>query len=132
MRKKQCHRCNNENFLAVTSDPEIPCPCCGCQYGSIVVSIPSITPSRLKIISDIDISEPLDITLTKIVAFFIGNGMSVADVAKQLGTSRATIYARLKKYNLLKTQSNDPFQLHINAMDDFTSGKSTHKISRNL
>jgi len=124
MKKLQCHRCGNDKFLAISNNPEIPCPCCGCQYGGIVMSIPTITPERLLTPIDIDKVDTLDFTCAKIIAYYIAKGLSVSKVARQLGLTRATIYKKLRKYKMLQTKPNTPFRLNIQATDAFASGQT--------
>jgi len=117
MKKLHCHRCGNESFLVLTENDNIPCPCCSCQYGGIVLTVPTITPERLVIADSIDIFQPLDLITTQLIAFFLGHGMTVTNCARQMGITRATIYARLKKHNLLQFKKTKPPTLSFNDSD---------------
>ncbi len=117
MRKNRCHRCDNSEFLILQEKYEFPCPCCGCLYGSLPLPIPTIQPHRLLSPAVIDINQPLDKITAEIMARFLSNGMTVSQCSRQLGITRATVYAKIKKYNLLDRTVYESSTIQINEAD---------------
>jgi len=69
----------------------------------------------------------MDRIVAEVAAFFIKNGMTVSDVSRQLGITRATVYAKLRKYDLF--YRNEEFKPTITPSDGDLL-QSSHCIER--
>ena len=123
LKKLQCHRCGNSKFLVLTQTDDFPCPCCGCQYGGIVLPIPTLTPERVFAPCEIDIHSPIDLITAQLMAFFFKGGMPVSTLARQMGVARATVYSKLKKYGYFRTDPSTGFTANIMTCDVEAAGR---------
>ena len=130
MRKFPCHRCGAEKYLVLHNGNDFPCPCCGCLYGSVPLPIPTIQPQRVLRPAIIDISQPIDKISAELMAYFLSNGRTVSEVARQMGITRATVYSKLKKYDLFHAEVSQDFKIHINAADFQAMGLRYRKSDR--
>ena len=60
------------------------------------------------------------------MANFLSNGMSVSSVARQMGITRATVYSRLRKYDLIKPDEDLKVRLNPTLNDLGHAGAWEH------
>lgn len=70
----------------------------------------------------IDINGTLEYISAQLMCNFIHNGMSVSNVSRQLGMTRSTVYARLRKFGLIKPHDEDKVILQPTLDDIGLSG----------
>ena len=63
--------------------------------------------NQIRDINFLNLYDPIDKFTAELMAFFLKNGMTVSAVARQMGITRATVYARLRKYKLTKPDDDD-------------------------
>jgi len=131
MRKPKCHRCGYSIYMILLSTGQRQCPLCGYFVGPEPIEVPILRSSRIVDIINIDLNLPLDEIGGRLCALFIGNGMTVSECARQLGITRATVYAKLRKYDLLKPIPPQNVKLHLLAGDAFTCG-GIHRFKKDV
>jgi hypothetical protein len=97
MSKYECHFCDEWNGLILLLSGEYLCPRCATSLGYFTNPIPIVSRIDLKDIESIDIHQSLDEITCDLITFFVKNGMTISDVARQLGITRATVYAKLRR-----------------------------------
>jgi len=97
MPKFQCHICNEWNGLILLLSGECLCPRCATSLGYFTDPVPIVSRIDLKNVESIDMSGSLDEIVCDLVTFFVYQGMSISDVARQLGITRGTVYSKLRK-----------------------------------
>ena len=128
MSAKKCHWCGANSFLIVFSDSEGVCPHCYLLLSPIfhVMPLPLREPGRQ--IEALNLYQPLDSIVAELMSMFLTNGMSVSNLARQMGITRATIYSKLKKYELAKTELSNAPTINLTTADIQISGLHRRKI----
>jgi len=86
------------------------------------VSSPPVIRHKFVFNSVIDDRGTLDFIGAQLMSNFLRNGMTISAVARQMGITRSTVYARLRKYNLLVPDDDDKVRLQPTVSDLYLSG----------
>ena len=117
-----CHNCNYSNYLILLKSGVTKCPKCNCIFGSEALPIPTKIQNRVVIPAKIDMNADLSLLSAQLIATYIGKGMTTAEVANQLGITKATVYAKLRKHHLLKSSVSEDFKINMSQSDMLTAG----------
>ncbi len=116
MMKYFCHHCEELSGLIVLVNGGGVCPRCYKNLYLNEKSLPKPILKKLKPITKINTQTPLDMMQALLISWFLQNGMTISNIARQLGLTRSTIYAKLRKYNLWKP--DDEHKLTVTPSDD--------------
>jgi len=130
MNQTLCHNCKNSTYLIVLKSGVTRCPLCNCIFGSEVLPIPTKIQSRVVTPARIDMNADLSLISAQLIARYISKGMTTAEVATQLGITKATVYAKLRKHQLLKSSVSEDFKINMSQCDILTAGLKIIKKSK--
>jgi len=122
MNRSLCHNCGNSNYLIVLKSGVTRCPICNCISGSKVLPIPTKIQSRVIAPAKVDLNASLSLLSAQLIAKYISKGMTTAEVATQLGITKATIYAKLRAHHLLRPAIKSDSIIHFTSADLHAAG----------
>ena len=122
MSRPICHNCNYSNYLIVLQSGVTKCPRCNCIFGSETLPIPTKIQSRVVIPAKIDMHTSLSLLSAQLIATYIGKGLTTAEVANQLGITKATVYAKLRKHHMLDNTVSDHPTINVTSSDLYVAG----------
>jgi hypothetical protein len=128
MSDRKIHRCKNSPVLIVMDDGKLKCPFCyakGLQYRD---PMPGLIRNKLKFHRVIDPRGTLDYIGAQLMTNFLVNGMTISDVARQMGITRSTIYDRLRKYDLIEPDDDHKPCLQPTISDVVRAGGTKQRI----
>lgn len=118
MPKRRCHFCEDRPGLIVFPNGDQLCAKCHSQLFGKDKPLPPVIRKQLKHHAVIDIRGTMEYIFAQLACNFIHNGMSVSEVARQFGVERCTIYAKLRKFDLIRKGDEDKIRLNP-TIDDF-------------
>jgi len=122
MSRPICHNCNYSNYLILLSSGVTKCPICNCVFGSEALPIPTKIQTRVRIPAKIDMHTNISLLTAQLIARYIGQGMSTAEVATQLGITKATVYAKLRKHHMLDDTVSEHSKINAISSDLYVAG----------
>jgi len=126
-----CHNCKYSAYLILLKSGVTRCPRCNCTFGNEALPIPTKLRSRIIIPAKIDMHSSLSIISAQLIARYIGQGMTTAEVAKQLGITKATVYAKLRKHGLIRPAISEDSTIHFTASDIYSAGRLKKNKNQN-
>ncbi|GAI60589.1 unnamed protein product [marine sediment metagenome] len=109
---EHCDRCLEPNVILITEDGERLCGKCAKIAMRCSRASDRHFKNKIYPVTEIDINCHLDRIVAQVMAFFITNGMTVRQCARQLGITHATVYTNLRKAGLMKP--SDPADAILN------------------
>jgi len=122
MPKLECHICQSLKGLIILRFGLGICPRCLYNLPLRQESLPAAIRKQFEFHEVIDPTGTLDYIGAQLMANFLYNGMTVRDVALQMGITHSTVYRRLRKYKLIKPNEDDKTRLNPTASDFAQSG----------
>ncbi|MCK5609834.1 hypothetical protein KAR91_48630 [Candidatus Pacearchaeota archaeon] len=125
MKRRLCHFCQKRKVLIIFPNGDGLCPRCHSNLYLKEQPLPAVIRKQMNFTPVIDINGTLEYISAQLMCNFIHNGMSVSNVSRQLGMTRSTVYARLRKYNLIRPSDEDKVILQPTLSDiDHCNGLS--------
>lgn len=122
MPKLQCHLCQSLDGLIILRGGLSICPRCTYNLPLNHFGFPAAIRQQFRFHAIIDPNMTLDKIGAYLMANYLYNGMSIQKIARQMGITRATVYRRLRKYDLIRTDDEDRVRLNATVSDFAQSG----------
>ena len=117
MGKLYCHLCGSLDGLIILRTGHTVCPRCVYELPVAGIDMPGALRKQFKFTPVIDPRGTLDFIGAQLMANFLRNGRTVRSVARQMGITHSTVYARLRKYDLIHKTSEDKVMLNATVND---------------
>lgn len=101
LKLRRCEICEKLDVTVLLRNKQNVCVACYSARCRAFSVMPDSVRDRVIVPTHINYNCSLDYISAQIMAFFISGGMTVSDVALQLGITRATIYRKLRKHKML-------------------------------
>lgn len=124
----RCHRCEKTNGLIIMDDGRTLCPFCYVKSEVSERPLPKIIRNKLRFRRVIDPRGTLDHIGAQLMVNFLVNGMTLTDVARQMGITRATVYAQLRRYGLIRPDDEDKPRLQPTLSDVAHAGGTLSRM----
>lgn len=122
MRKLICHVCKkSKGFLIILGEHEV----CGFCYANLYFNekqLPTTIINNMKSVITLSKHDELDFMIAKILCWFLKHGYTISQCARQLGITRATVYSKLRKYNMIQLGEDAKLTINPHTADLLSSG----------
>ena len=122
MRDFICPNCDYQYYSIIMSNGNRMCPICKIVIKSAKKPHKWGIGTRVKHVEHVDLTGTIDFISAQIMAKFINRGMSISNVARQMGITTSTIYTKLAKYDMIILDPKKKIELAPTVSDLFFSG----------
>lgn len=126
MQNVRCHVCKLKGFLVIMKSGHNVCPLCFSNFYFHYPLIPIDLESRCIPADFINVYDTIEKITTDLMSIFLHQGMTVSNLARQMGITRSTIYSRMKKYNRLDLESREDCTVEMTETDIQNCGGLKH------
>lgn len=121
-----CHSCGRADIMIVHRNGRELCPRCDSELFARTIPGRKDLLKRIVPVHLIDFTCHLDKICAQLMAFYLSNGLSISECARQLGITRSTVYATLRRNGLLRPPTQTDIVLNPN-LGDFIQAGGTGK-----